>query len=199
MPIRVEAISAGLVKPLWIREDEELRSVQSGIDKSPISTIADPITIEVNCTGLISGEQADPVAHGGLEKALYVYPQEHYSFWAELLSKERSTPLELKPGYFGENLTISGLLENEVYVGDRLLIGAIECAVTKLREPCYKFTTKTKFARAAKTMVKTAKSGWYLRVLKTGLIQAGDLITVIPGPRQMSIANQNQALLQKLG
>jgi MOSC domain-containing protein YiiM len=199
MPIRVEAISAGLVKPLWIREDEELRSVQSGIDKSPISTIADPITIEVNYTGLIGDEQADPVAHGGLEKALYVYPQEHYSFWAELLSKERSTPLELKPGYFGENLTISGLLENEVYVGDRLLIGAIECAVTKLREPCYKFTTKTKFSRAAKTMVKTAKSGWYLRVLKTGLIQAGDLITVIPGPRQMSIANQNQALLQKLG
>ena len=199
MPIRVEAISAGLVKPLWIREDEELRSVQSGIDKSPISTIADPITIEVNYTGLIGDEQADPVAHGGLEKALYVYPQEHYSFWAELLSKERSTPLELKPGYFGENLTISGLLENEVYVGDRLLIGAIECAVTKLREPCYKFTAKTKFARAAKTMVKTAKSGWYLRVLKTGLIQAGDVITVIPGPRQMSIANQNQALLQKLG
>ena len=136
MPIRVEAISAGLVKPLWIREDEELRSVQSGIDKSPISTIADPITIEVNYTGLIGDEQADPVAHGGLEKPLYVYPQEHYSFWAELLSKERSTPLELKPGYFGENLTISGLLENEVYVGDRLLIGAIECAVTKLREPC---------------------------------------------------------------
>ena len=198
MPIRVEAISAGLVKPLWIREDEELRSVQSGIDKSPISTIADPITIEVNCTGLIGDEQADPVAHGGLEKALYVYPQEHYSFWAELLSKERSTPLELKPGYFGENLTISGLLENEVYVGDRLLIGAIECAVTKLREPCYKFTTKTKFSRAAKTMVKTAKSGWYLRVLKPGCIQAGDAITLVPGPRQISIACQNQALLQKL-
>ncbi len=198
MPIRVEAISAGLVKPLWIREDEELRSVQSGIDKSPISTIADPITIEVNCTGLIGDEQADPVAHGGLEKALYVYPQEHYSFWAELLSKERSTPLELKPGYFGENLTISGLLENEVYVGDRLLIGAIECAVTKLREPCYKFTAKTKFSGAAKTMVKTAKSGWYLRVLKPGCIQAGDAITLMPGPRQISIACQNQALLQKL-
>jgi MOSC domain-containing protein YiiM len=198
MPIRIEAISAGVIKPLWIREDDELRSVQSGIDKRPVSTIADPIAIEVKHTGITCDEQADPIAHGGIEKALYVYPQEHYSFWTELLSKERSTPLELMPGYFGENLTISGLLENEVYVGDRLLIGAIECAVTKLREPCYKFTAKTKFSGAAKTMVKTARSGWYLRVLKPGFIQAGDAITLMPGPRQISIASQNQALIQKL-
>ena len=197
MAIRLETISAGLAKPLWVRDGEDLRTVISAINKTPISTIIQPRAIEVTATGIVGDEQADPQVHGGTEKALYMYPQEHYRYWSSLLSEAKGQSIHLEHGYLGENLTISGLSEHDVYVGDRLRIGAIECAVTKLREPCYKFTAKTGVATAAKAMIQGARSGWYLRVLQEGRIQAGDAITVIPGPRECSIAQQNHALLHR--
>ena len=197
MAIRLETISAGLAKPLWVRDGEDLRTVISAINKTPVSTIIQPEAVEVKATGIVSDEQADPQVHGGTEKALYMYPQEHYPFWSSLLSEAKGQSIHLEHGYLGENLTISGLSEHDVYVGDHLRIGAIECAVTKLREPCYKFTAKTGVATAAKAMIQGARSGWYLRVLQGGIIQAGDAITIIPGPRECSIAQQNHALLQR--
>ncbi len=197
MAIRLETISAGLVKPLWIRDGEDLHTVISAINKTPVSTLIQPNPIEITASGIVGDEQADPQVHGGIEKALYMYPQEHYPFWSSLLSEAKGQSIPLEHGYLGENLTISGLNEYDVYVGDRLRIGSIECAVTKLREPCYKFTAKTGVATAAKAMIQGARSGWYLRVLQAGLIQAGDAITLIPGPRECSIAQQNQALLHR--
>ena len=197
MAIRLETISAGLVKPLWVRDDNELRTIMSGIYKTPISTLTNPQLIEVTRAGIVGDEQADPQAHGGTEKALYMYPQEHYPFWSSLFSEAKGQSIHLEHGYLGENLTISGLSEHDVYVGDRLRIGAVECAVTKLREPCYKFTAKTGVATSAKAMIQGARSGWYVRVLQGGRIQAGDAITVIPGPRECSIAQQNRALLHR--
>lgn len=197
MAIRLETISIGLTKPLWVRDGEDLRTVISAINKTPVSTIIQPHAIEVTTNGIIGDEQADPLVHGGIEKALYMYPQEHYPFWGSLLSEAKGQSLRLEHGYLGENLTISGLSEHDVYVGDRLRIGSIECAVTKLREPCYKFTAKTGVATAAKAMIQSARSGWYLRVIQTGFIQAGDVITVIPGPRECSIAQQNRTLLHR--
>ena len=197
MAIRLETISTGLAKPLWIRDGVDLRTVLSAINKTPVSTITQPQEIEVTTTGIVGDEQADLQVHGGTEKALYMYPQEHYSFWSSLFSEVKGQSIHLEHGYLGENLTISGLSEHDVYVGDRLRIGAIECAVTKLREPCYKFTAKTGVATAAKAMIQGARSGWYLRVLQTGFLKAGDAITVIPGPRECSIAQQNRALLHR--
>ncbi len=197
MAIRLETISAGLVKPLWIRDGEDLRTVISAINKTPISTLIQPHAIEVTASGVVGDEQADPQVHGGTEKALYMYPQEHYPFWSAMLSEAKGQSIHLEHGYLGENLTISGLTEENIYVGDRLRIGAIECAVTKLREPCYKFTAKTGVGTAAKAMIQGARSGWYLRVMQGGRIQAGDTITVIPGPRECSIAQQNRALLHQ--
>lgn len=197
MTIRLETISAGLVKPLWVRDGEDLRTVISAINKTPVSTIIHPNAIEVTASGIVGDEQADPQVHGGTEKALYMYPQEHYPFWSSLLSEAKGQSIHLEHGYLGENLTISGLTEHDVFVGDRLRIGAIECAVTKLREPCYKFTAKTGVATAAKAMIQGARSGWYLRVLQGGRILAGDTIRVIPGPRECSIAQQNHALLHR--
>lgn len=199
MAIRLETISAGLVKPLWVRNDHDLRTVMSAIHKSPVSTIDQPHAIEVKVIGLVCDEQGDPQVHGGIEKALYMYPQEHYPFWSRLLSESKGVSMHLEHGYLGENLTISGLTEEDVFVGDRFRIGQIECMVTKLREPCYKFTAKTGVAKAAKAMLEQARSGWYLRVLQPGLIQAGDEVTLIPGPREISIAQQNRDLLQKRG
>ncbi len=193
---RIETISAGLVAPLWVREDHELRSVMSGIKKSPISTLAKPCPIEITASGIASDEQADHLAHGGIEKALYAYPIEHYPHWTNYLSEAKKTAMDLPHGYFGENLTISGLLEDSVFVGDRWQMGGVECVVVKLRTPCYKFTARTGVSTVGKEMIRTARSGWYLRVLQLGSICPGDAITVVPGPRETSILEQNQALLK---
>lgn len=193
---RIESISAGIVSPLWVRDGNNLRSVMSGIKKSPISTLTNPVRIEVKATGIGCDEQADHIAHGGIEKALYAYPMEHYPHWSDFLSQAKGKPTDLHHGFFGENLTISGLLEDAVFVGDRWQMGEIECVVVKLRTPCYKFTAKTGVSTVAKEMISTASSGWYLRVTQTGSIQAGDAITVIPGPLETSILKQNQDLLK---
>jgi MOSC domain-containing protein YiiM len=104
--------------------------------------------------------------------------------------------MDLPHGYFGENLTISGLTEDSVFVGDRWQVGGIECVVVKLRTPCYKFTARTGVNTVGKEMVRTARSGWYLSIISPGSICAGDAITVIPGPREISILSQNQKLLK---
>ena len=193
---RIESISAGIVVPLWIREDGELRSVMSGIKKSVISTLTNPSSIQITASGITSDEQADHLAHGGIEKALYAYPIEHYPHWTDYLSQAKKTTVDLPHGYFGENLTISGLREDSVFVGDRWQVGGIECVVMKLRTPCYKFTARTGVNTVGKEMVRTARSGWYLRVIGLGSICAGDVITVISGPREISILAQNQDLLK---
>ncbi len=193
---RIESISAGVVVPLWVREDGELRSVMSGIKKSVISTLTNPSAIEITASGIASDEQADHLAHGGIEKALYAYPVEHYPHWNDYLSRAKKTTVDLPHGYFGENLTISGLTEDSVFVSDRWQVGGVECVVIKLRTPCYKFTARTGVNTVDKEMVRTARSGWYLRIIGLGSIFAGDVITVIPGPQEISILAQNQDLLK---
>ena len=193
---RIESISAGVVVPLWVREDGELRSVMSGIKKSAISTLANPSAVAITASGITSDEQADHLAHGGIEKALYAYPLEHYPHWIDYLSDAKKTAMDLPHGYFGENLTISSLTEDSVFVGDRWQVGGIECVVVKLRTPCYKFTARTGVNTVGKEMVRTARSGWYLSIISPGSICAGDAITVIPGPREISILSQNQKLLK---
>ena len=193
---RIESISAGVAVPLWVREDGELRSVMSGIKKSVISTLTNPSAIEITASGIACDEQADHLAHGGIEKALYAYPIEHYPHWTDYLSRAKKTTVDLPHGYFGENLTISGLTEDSVFVGDRWQVGGIECVVMKLRTPCYKFTARTGVNAVGKEMLRTARSGWYLRIIGLGSICAGDVITVIPGPQEISILAQNQDLLK---
>lgn len=194
---RIESISVGMVTPLWIRDNDELRSVMSGIQKSPISVLSNPLAIEITPTGIVGDEQADHLAHGGIEKALYAFPIEHYPHWTQYLSHAKNKLCVLDHGYFGENLTISGLLEDSVYVGDRWKMGGVEGVVVKLRTPCYKFTAKTGVNTVAKEMIRTTTSGWYLRITQTGSIAAGDAIHVIAGPREMSILEQNQDLLKR--
>jgi len=193
---RIESISAGVVVPLWVRENGELHSVMSGIKKSVISTLTNPSAIEITASGIARDEQADHLAHGGIEKALYAYPIEHYPHWTNYLSQAKKTVMDLPHGYFGENLTISGLTEDSVFVGDRWQVGGIECVVVQLRTPCYKFTARTGVNTVGKEMVRTARSGWYLSIISPGSICAGDAITVIPGPREISILSQNQKLLK---
>lgn len=195
--MRVLTISIGKVAPLPGVDHPEFTVVPSAINKLPVSQIANPKPILIGVLGLDGDEQANLSVHGGVEKAVYAYPSEHYDFWNTLLSQERQQTVALNHGALGENLTITGLLEADVYIGDRWCIGTVELAVVKLREPCFKFNAKLRFNGAAKAMLKNAYSGWYLRVLKPGLITAGDLIEVTPGPREISIAQQNKLLMNK--
>lgn len=183
--------------PLFGSHHPNYSSVASAIDKKSVSNLDNPLSVEITKLGVAGDEQADLSVHGGLEKAIYVYPVEHYAFWNALLTRETKKVVDLSPGSFGENFTIEGLLETEIYVGDKLQIGDLEFTVTKLREPCFKFNAKMKYKGAAKAMLQSGFSGWYLRVNRVGTLTAGTEIIVIPGERLTSIASQNQVLFNR--
>ena len=193
--MRLLSISAGKVTPLFGNHHPDYKSVASAIRKKSVSSLTNPNPVEITPLGVKGDEQADLSVHGGLEKAIYVYPAEHYSFWNGLLTRETKRTVDLSYGAIGENFTIEGLLETEVFVGDRLKIGELEFAVVKLREPCFKFNATVGYKGASKAMLQSGFSGWYLRVLKTGTLCAGAEITLMPGSRDISIAQQNQKLL----
>jgi MOSC domain-containing protein YiiM len=191
------SISSGKVMPLFGSHHPNYSSVASAIDKKSISNLVTPTPIEITRLGIAGDEQADLSVHGGIDKAIYVYPIEHYAFWNTLLSRETKKEVNLPLGAFGENFTIEGLLETAVFVGDRMQIGDLEFTVVKLREPCFKFNAKMKYKGAAKAMLQSGTSGWYLRVNQTGVLAAGASIEVLPGQRLTSIADQNQSLFNR--
>ena len=195
--MRLLSISSGKVMPLFGSHHPNYSSVASAIHKQSISNLISPNQVEITRLGVAGDEQADLSVHGGIEKAVYVYPIEHYDFWNELLTRETKKLVELPLGAFGENFTIEGLLETEIFVGDQMQIGDLQFTVVKLREPCFKFNAKMGYKGAAKAMLQSGFSGWYLRVNQTGALSAGAEIQVLPGQRLTSIANQNQALFNR--
>jgi MOSC domain-containing protein YiiM len=195
--MKLISINSGKVSPLFTNQHPDHAVVMSGIKKSSISDNNQPSPVEINFLGVIGDEQADLSVHGGLEKAIYVYPHEHYPFWNALLSRELKTPFDLQPGAMGENFTITGLLEADVFVGDRLQIGDLEFIVTKLREPCFKFNAKMRYKGAAKAMLQSGHCGWYMRVITPGTLIAGSQISHRPGKQETAIADQVRAILKR--
>ncbi|BDX22265.1 hypothetical protein TUM22923_15860 [Polynucleobacter sp. TUM22923] len=195
--MKLLSISTGTVGPLFGDHHPNYTSVASAINKRSISNTQKPASIKIHSLGVTGDEQADFSVHGGMEKAIYVYPIEHYAFWNKLLTQERKVATDLPLGSFGENFTVEGLLETMIYVGDQLVIGGLEFTVTKLREPCFKFNAKMGYKGAAKAMLQSGFSGWYLRVNRPGFVTAGAPIQLMPGQRVTSIADQNKALLQR--
>ena len=195
--MRLLSISSGKVMPLFGSHHPNYSRVASAINKQSISNLASPDPIEITRLGVAGDEQADLSVHGGIEKAIYVYPIEHYAFWNDLLSRETKKPVDLALGAFGENFTIEGLVETEIFIGDQMQIGDLQFTVVKLREPCFKFNAKMGYKGAAKAMLQSGFSGWYLRVNQTGMLAAGSAIQVLPGQRLTSIADQNQALFNR--
>jgi MOSC domain-containing protein YiiM len=191
------SINAGKVTPLFTNQHPDHAVVMSGIKKNSISHINQPNPVDINLLGVLGDEQADLSVHGGLEKAIYVYPYEHYAFWNALLSRELKTPFDLQPGAMGENFTITGLLEADVFVGDTLQIGDLEFRVTKLREPCFKFNAKMRYKGAAKAMLQSGYCGWYMRVVTPGKLIAGSTIRQLAGKQETAIADQVRAILKR--
>lgn len=161
--------------------------VMTGIYKKPV---AGPVIAKR--LGMTGDEQADLSVHGGWDKAVYAYPAEHYRFWQEQRLRALRRDEALAPGAMGENLTIEGLLETDVWIGDRLRIGQALLEVTEPRSPCYKFGVRMGFPQAVKMMVQSGATGFYLKVLQEGAIEAGDAITLLPGPRNITVARINE-------
>ena len=195
--MKLISINSGKVGPLFTNQHPDHAMVMSGIKKSSISHTGQPSPVDINILGVIGDEQADLSVHGGLEKAIYVYPLEHYPFWNALLSRELKTPFDLQPGAMGENFSITGLLEADIFVGDTLQIGDLEFVVTKLREPCFKFNAKMRYKGAAKAMLQSGYCGWYMRVITPGKLMAGSTINLLPGKQETAIADQVRAILKR--
>ncbi len=145
------------------------QSVSTGIFKMPVTG-----QVAVNVDGLHGDGQADLSVHGGPDKAVYLFPHEHYPYFADLLDRPVK---DLPYGQFGENLSTTGLHENKVMIGDRFRIGdQLELEVSHPRVPCFKLGIILQAPQILRPFLKSLKTGFYLRVIKLGLIQAGDEI-----------------------
>ncbi len=143
--------------------------VLTGIFKEPVAG-----RVAVRRLNLEGDRQADLSVHGGPDKAVYAYPAEHYEFWRRELPE-----MELPFGMFGENLTVEGLREDELNIGDRFAIGSAEFQVTQPRLPCSKLGIKFGRADMVKRFLHSRRTGFYLRVVKEGEVGAGDAITLL--------------------
>ena len=145
------------------------KKIQTGIFKQPTEG-----PIKVTRLGLEGDDQANKKLHGGIYKAICVYPSEHYDLWKEELGKP-----DLSFGDFGENLTTSGLMERDIHLGDRLRIGSVEIVVTHPREPCITLNARLDTKDLSARIRKSGRSGFYFSVEREGIIKNGDSIEYI--------------------
>ena len=160
------------------------RRVLSAIGNRPTTA-----ALAVGLRGLAEDEQADLSVHGGLSKALYAYPSEHFPFWQTVRAQAGAAGWAdpLAPGTMGENLTLAGLMENEVWIGDVLRFPNCSLAVSEPRFPCFKFNAAMGFKQAAAMMNANGWCGFYLAVRDPGSLQVSDRFELTPGPREVGI------------
>ena len=158
--MKLIAISVAVPREvLWKGE-----TVITSIFKSPVDG---PVALRRN--NLAGDQQADLSVHGGATKAVYVYPSEHYEFW-----KRELPDADLAWGRFGENLTVTGLHEDNVCVGDEFRIGTARVVVTEPRMPCVKLAIRFGRPDMLKRFLKSQRTGFYFGVVEEGSVQAGD-------------------------
>ena len=143
------------------------KTVHTGIFKEPVSG-----TVMLREKNIEGDGQGDLRVHGGTYKAIYGYPFEHYAYWQQELRRD-----DLTYGQFGENLTVEGLLEDAVYIGDVFQIGeTVRLQITQPRVPCFKLAYKMGLPDFPKEFLESRRVGFYFRVLEEGEITAGDTI-----------------------
>src|SRR6266487_5177805 len=145
------------------------QTVMTGIFKEAVEG-----RIAVRRLNVEGDRQADLTVHGGLEKAIYAYPAEHYPFW-----REQFPEMDLPRGMFGENLTITGLLEDTVHIGDHFQVGSAKLMVKQPRLPCYKLGLKFGRDDILKRFLRSGMTGFYFSVLEEGEVTAGDPIRLL--------------------
>ena len=182
---RLRSVNVGLPRDVRWRD----RTVHTGIWKSPV-----PGPCAVGTLNLDGDGQGDLAGHGGPHRAVLVYQSGAYRHWARELSRD-----DLTPGAFGENLTVDGLPDDEVCIGDRYAVGSALFEVSQPRVTCYRVGMRLDEPRLPALLVSHHRPGFYLRVLQEGVVQAGDVIErVAVGPERMTVA-QVDALLYLSG
>ncbi|HEV7680513.1 MAG TPA: MOSC domain-containing protein [Pyrinomonadaceae bacterium] len=158
----MKLISLNVGRPRIVLSNGE--PVSTGIFKDPVQG---PVMLRT--LNLDGDRQADLSVHGGVSKAVYGYPIEHYDFWRKELPD-----MELPYAMFGENFTTAGLLEADLNVGDRFRIGEAELIVTEPRMPCYKLGIKFGRTDIIRRFLQSRRTGFYFAVTKEGIVKAGD-------------------------
>ena len=163
----MKLLSVNIAQPRAL--DYKGRSVMTGIYKEPVSG-----PVPLGREGLQGDGQADLKVHGGPDKAAYAYPIEHYSWWQQQLGRA-----PFPHGQFGETLTMRGLLEQDLGIGDCLRIGGALLQVSQPRTPCFKLGIRMGVADFPRQFQDSGRVGFYLRVLEEGPVCAGDIIEIV--------------------
>ncbi|MFC3885189.1 MOSC domain-containing protein [Bacillus songklensis] len=193
MEIKVASINVGKPQEVLFQR----KSIETGIYKQPIDG-----RVFVSSLNIEGDGQADLAVHGGADKAVCLYSMDHYAYWEELLNRK------LDYGAFGENLTISGVTEEDIMIGDIYRMGEVVFQVSLPRQPCFKISVKWNEPSLPMLVQETGFSGFYFRVLQEGYIETGQPLQLVERhPSHISVAfantikykdKQNKEALQKL-
>ena len=178
--MKIVSVNTGRTQPRQINGRRVMTAIAKQAQSGPVA---------VGPLGLAGDEQADLSVHGGLSKAVYAYGAGHYAFWQTVRAQARVSLWDepLPPGLLGENLTVEGLDETLLWIGDRLVLPGCVLAVSEPRFPCFKFNAVMGFAQAGKLMAQSGYCGAYLAVIEPGTVCAGDAIELIAGPREVNL------------
>jgi MOSC domain-containing protein YiiM len=160
----LKALNTGSARPLEVNGTE----IQTGIFKQSVTD-----ALELGMLGFTSDVQVNRKYHGGPDKAVCAYAIEHYAHWARAFGRE------LSEGSFGENFTLSGLLEDEVHIGDVFKVGTAQVQISQPRQPCGTLAARFGSKDFVKQVLDSAMTGWYFRVLEPGIVQTGDQLELV--------------------
>ena len=185
----LEAICTGTARPF------------NGAEASAIAKYPSKGVVQLLKDGFAPDEQVDRRFHGGPEKAVHLYPLDHHAVWRGELTDPAALALLDEPGCFGSNLAVSGITEDDVFIGDRFRIGSPKTGpvieVNQPRQPCWKIDHRFDVKGMTARVVKTGRAGWYFRVIEEGECRAGDTFERIEeGHTDWSVARVFTALIQ---
>ncbi|MFP3919923.1 MOSC domain-containing protein [Lysinibacillus telephonicus] len=183
MVIELKTFSIGLPKQMKYSNDQLL---STAICKETVEEAF--LTKE----GFIGDGVADKKHHGGPDRAVCVYPYEHYSFW------EKEIGESLPTSAFGENITSTNMLESDVHVGDIFKLGEAVIQITQGRVPCSTITKRINNPHILKRIVQTGYTGYLCRVLEEGMVRKDSNITLIEQhPKRVSILFGNEVYFHR--
>ena len=188
MRLELEAICTGTARPF------------NGAELSAIAKRPREGKVQLLEHGFAPDEQADPRFHGGPEKAVHLYPLDHCNWWREELSDADAIALLDQPGAFGSNLAVRGVTASDVHIGDHFRLGSALIEISQPRQPCWKIDHRFGVKGMTANIVKTARSGWYFRVLEIGEVEAGDMLERVElGYEDWSVARTFDAAIAGKG
>lgn len=181
----MRVVSANIAKPRIIQWQG--KDVQTGIYKLPTNQ-----PIQLDFENVKGDEVSDRRVHGGIYKACYLYASDDYSYWQNLYPN-----LDWDWGMFGENLSIEGLDESKICIGDIYKLGTSIVQVTQPREPCYKLGVKFGTTKIIKQFIEHGCSGTYVRIIEKGKVAKDDTMILIERPKELITTAQFLELLYK--